>query len=343
VRSVAPRLAGVVLVLSGLAATTVVGVTGGGTQTAPDAAAAKVVAAARSHLGDGYVYGATGPSTWDCSGLTSVLWRTVGGVSATPRTSRQQQAWAWPMRAADARPGDLVFFGNPVTHVGIYAGDGRIVDASSSRKQVVERSIWSDPTVRYGRVPRPGVAKPVPPPAPSPTPSPTPSASPTPAPAPAPAPKAAPAPKPAPSASASPKPAMRPIPPAGHTPRTATTKEMAEFTAALRTRLGATWAAGGTGPSAFDAAGLVRWAWQRAGYGTLPATPAAIERLTTPVALRDLAVGDLVFYGGPAVHVAVYVGNGEMVDASKVLKRVSRRRVFASETVRFARLSVPRR
>ncbi|HEV2891217.1 MAG TPA: NlpC/P60 family protein [Frankiaceae bacterium] len=345
-RSVASRLAGVVLVLSGLAATTVVGVTGGGAQTAPDAAGAKVVAAAKSNLGDAYEWGANGPDAWDCSGLTSVLWRTVGGVASIPRTSRQQQAWAWPMRAADARPGDLVFFGNPVTHVGIYAGDGRIVDASSSKKGVIERAIWKDATIRYGRVPRPGVAKPVPPPAPKPSPSTTPSAKPSATPAPKASAKPSPTPtKAAPSPSrptASPSPTMRPVPPAGHTPRTATTKEMAAFVAAARSRIGAGWAEGSSGPR-YDAAGLVRYAWARAGLGALPRTAAGIERLARPVALRDLAVGDLVLYGDPAVHVGVYVGNGYMVDASKVLKKVSERRVFASETVRFARLPVPRR
>ena len=336
--SVASRLAGVVLVLSGLTATTVVGVSGGGTQTAPDTAAARVVAAARSNVGDAYQWGGNGPDAWDCSGLTSVLWRTVGGVSPVPRTSRQQAEWVWPMRAADARPGDLVFFGSPVSHVALYAGNGRIVDASSSKKAVVERAVWTDPTVRYGRVPRAGVAKPVPPPAPKPSASPSPKPSPQATAAPA-----KPAPKPAPKPSASSAPTMRPVPPAGHKPRTATTTEMAAFVAALRHRLGCGWVSGGSGPGNFDAAGLVRWAWARAGYGSLPATPAAIERLAKPVALRDLAVGDLVLYGGPAVHVGVYVGNGEMIDASKVLRKVTERRVFASETVRFARLSAPRR
>jgi cell wall-associated NlpC family hydrolase len=80
-----------------------------------------------------------------------------------------------------------------------------------------------------------------------------------------------------------------------------------------------------------------------AGFRALPATAAAIERRATPVALRDLAVGDLILYGAPAVHVAVYVGGGMMIDASRVLRTVSRRRVFASETVRFARLAPLRR
>jgi peptidoglycan DL-endopeptidase CwlO len=105
----------------------------------------------------------------------------------------------------------------------------------------------------------------------------------------------------------------------------------------LTRRIGSGWEAKGSGPR-YDAAGLLRAATRAAWGRDLPDTPAAIERLTRPVAIRDLRVGDLVFYGEPAVHVGIYVGNGEMIDASKVLKKVSRRRVFSSETVRFARL-----
>jgi cell wall-associated NlpC family hydrolase len=315
----ATRAAGVVLALAALGASTAVGTTGGGKPTPPDARAARVLAAAKDQLGDKYVYGATGPARWDCSGLTSRLWRTVGGVKTMPRRSRDQQAWAWPIRAKDALPGDLVFFGNPVTHVGIYEGRGRIIDASSSRRAVVERAIWTDPTIRYGRVPRAGVPHP-------------------------PAPRHDRAAKPhhrAPKApKAAPRHGFRAIPHPGHRPRTATTKQMAAFVAALRTRSGARWQAGGTGPR-YDAAGLVRWGWARAGYGTLPRTPAAIEHRARPVSLRNLAVGDLIFWGARAVHVAVYVGNGQMIDASRVLRVVSRRWVFASETVRFARLTPP--
>jgi cell wall-associated NlpC family hydrolase len=332
------RAAGVVLALAALGATTAVGKAADGTPKPPDARAAKVLAAAQDHLGEPYVYGATGPARWDCSGLTSTLWRGAGGVDTIPRTSREQQAWAWPVRAQDALPGDLVFFGDPVTHVGLYEGAGRILDASSSRHAVVERAIWTDPTIRYGRVPRAGVPHPAPPP-PVPPPAAAPKPEPTPAPKPQPQPKPGKPAKPAPKTA--PAPPLRPIPLPGHHPKTPTTTQMKAFVAALRTRIGSGWAAGGTGPR-YDAAGLVDWAWARAGYGTLPATPRGIERRTTPVALRDLAVGDLIFWGDPAVHVAVYVGNGEMIDASRVLKVVSQRLVFASETVRFARLAPPR-
>ncbi len=311
------RATGVVLALATLGASTALAKTADRTPRPPDALAAKVIAAAKDHLGDKYTFGATGPHRWDCSGLTSTLWARLGGIKTMPRTSREQQAWAWPIAAKDALPGDLVFFGDPVTHVGIYEGKGRIVDASSSRAAVVERPIWTSDVVRYGRVPRHGVPHPAPPKA---------------------AKAAKPAPKPAtPARPVVRQPGLRPIPPLGHHPRTATTKQMARFVATLRTRVGAGWAPRSTGPK-YDAAGLVRWAWARAGYGTLPSTPGALERRTRPVALRDLAVGDLIFWGDPAVHVGVYVGNGRMIDASRVLRVVSERRVFASETVRFARL-----
>ncbi|HVF03410.1 MAG TPA: NlpC/P60 family protein [Frankiaceae bacterium] len=336
---IAARAAGVVAAIAALGAVSAVAVPGSAAPKAPDQAAAKVLAAAKDQVGDKYQWGGNGPDRWDCSGLTSVLWRTVGGVSSIPRVSRDQQAWAWPVSKDAALPGDLVFFGNPVHHVGIYEGDGRMIDASSSKGMIVERALWTSDVVRFGRVPRPGVARPAPPkpakaPAPKPTAQPAPKATPKPAPAkptkPAPAPKQAAAPK------------LNPIPPAGHQPRTKTTPQMAAFVTRAGYGVGSGWERYGTGPR-FDAAGLVRKAWLKVGYGTLPRTAAEIERLAKPVALKDLAVGDLILYGAPAVHVAVYVGNGEMIDASKVLQKVTRRRVFASETVRFARLTPPKR
>ena len=113
--------------------------------------AADVLQIARQQLGDPYAYGATGPDSWDCSGLTSRLWREVGGVADIPRVSRDQQAWAVPIPAEQLLVGDLVFFGNPVTHVALYAGNGTVVDASSSNHKVVERKIWKQADIRYGR------------------------------------------------------------------------------------------------------------------------------------------------------------------------------------------------
>src|SRR4051794_38700711 len=141
------RLAGVAVVAAGLAGSGLFAV-GGASRTSDPGAA--VVAAAYRELGDSYQWGGSGPSRWDCSGLTSQLWRRAGVV--IPRTAREQAAWATPVSARSARAGDLVFFGSPVTHVAIYLGRGQIIDASSSHARVVHRQIWSGEPVRFGRV-----------------------------------------------------------------------------------------------------------------------------------------------------------------------------------------------
>lgn len=105
------------------------------TGTPPAAAPAlpDLVALARDFLGDRYVYGATGPTTFDCSGLTQHVYK-LGGISI-PRTSEEQYAFGTPISAAQAQPGDLVFFaGSDGTaaapgHVGIYIGGGQMIDA----------------------------------------------------------------------------------------------------------------------------------------------------------------------------------------------------------------------
>ncbi len=125
-------------------------VAAGGSATPVDA----VLALARQQVGEAYTWGGTGPDSWDCSGLTSYVWHEAGGVTL-PRVSRDQQRWAVPVPREQLLPGDLVFYGEPVDHVALYVGDGRIVDASSAKRGVVERALWSAPVVRYGRVPRP--------------------------------------------------------------------------------------------------------------------------------------------------------------------------------------------
>ena len=115
---------------------------------------------ARQQIGRPYTYGGSSPSTgFDCSGLTSYAWRQAG-VTTMPRTSRDQHAWADRISRAELQPGDLVFYsaGGPtgtVSHVALYAGDGRIIHAPSRGKTVSEASIdyWSSNLVGYGRVP----------------------------------------------------------------------------------------------------------------------------------------------------------------------------------------------
>ena len=113
------------------------------------AAAAKAVAVALAQLGSPYVWGAEGPSTFDCSGLTSFAYAAAGVT--IPRVSRAQFAAYAGMRPVDSLhlvPGDLVFFAdnpsNPSTihHVGMYIGRGLMVEAPYTGAVVRTSSIW---------------------------------------------------------------------------------------------------------------------------------------------------------------------------------------------------------
>ncbi len=301
---------------------------------APDQAAADVLHVAKNQLGDPYVWGGDGPDGWDCSGLTS-LWRSVGGATDMPRVSRDQQAWAIPIPAEQLRKGDLVFFGNPVTHVGIVSGGGYMVDAGASRKAVVQRRIWSAGVVRYGRVPRPTMPKVVPwtpPPLPAPDVTAPVADSPVALPRTAGRPVATPVSKPVS------KPVIKPVTSAGLSPLTGLpgTQAKASSATALKTAAGARSV---TGSPHWDDVRLVREAWRHAGGKALPTTRAAIVAAARKVPLKDARVGDLVVYDRPDTpHLGIYLGHGYMVDASAVLGKVVVRRVYAAPSVRLARL-----
>ena len=89
--------------------------------------AAAAVSAALSEVGKPYVYGAAGPNAFDCSGLAQYAYARTG--VALPRNSAQQLDSGPRVAAADLEPGDLVFFYPGATHVGIYLGNGTMVDA----------------------------------------------------------------------------------------------------------------------------------------------------------------------------------------------------------------------
>lgn len=97
---------------------------------------------ARTQIGKPYLWGASGPDAYDCSGLTSQAWLRAG--VSLPRSSRYQYAAVKKIDYSDLRVGDLVFYGtdpsNPssIHHVAMYAGNDRVVDAPSSGKQVRE-------------------------------------------------------------------------------------------------------------------------------------------------------------------------------------------------------------
>lgn len=82
-----------------------------------------------AQLGDAYVYGATGPDEWDCSSFTGASWA-AAGVSL-PRTSSAQYSSGPKVPRDQLAPGDLIFYYSPISHVGMYIGNGQIVHASN--------------------------------------------------------------------------------------------------------------------------------------------------------------------------------------------------------------------
>jgi peptidoglycan DL-endopeptidase CwlO len=94
----------------------------------PTSARAEIaVQTALAQIGDPYVYGAAGPDAFDCSGLTMYAWA-AAGVSI-PHASWMQPQSGTPVSISALRPGDLVFYYSPISHVGMYIGHGEIVHA----------------------------------------------------------------------------------------------------------------------------------------------------------------------------------------------------------------------
>ncbi|MEU6093943.1 NlpC/P60 family protein [Streptomyces sp. NPDC047079] len=102
--------------------------------------AAKALAFARAQIGKPYVWGATGPGSYDCSGLTQAAWKTAG--LTLPRTTYDQVNAGAMVPLAEAQPGDLVFFYDDVSHVGVYIGNGMMIHAPKPGAYVREESIY---------------------------------------------------------------------------------------------------------------------------------------------------------------------------------------------------------
>ena len=97
-----------------------------------------------SKQGAPYVWGATGPSSFDCSGLTSWAYNQVG--KSIPRTSGAQASGGTPVSLNALQPGDIISYYSGASHVAIYIGDGKHIHSSSSRSGGV---IISDLTSGY--------------------------------------------------------------------------------------------------------------------------------------------------------------------------------------------------
>lgn len=119
---------------------------------APRASAQVAVDTALAQLGKPYRWAGSGPNSFDCSGLTSFAWR-AAGVSI-PRSSRAQYGATTRVSRADLRPGDLVFYHSPISHVAMYIGGGRVVEAPNSGNVVRIRNdgLTRRGVVGFGRV-----------------------------------------------------------------------------------------------------------------------------------------------------------------------------------------------
>ncbi|GAA3578891.1 NlpC/P60 family protein [Amycolatopsis ultiminotia] len=109
------------------------GDTGGEAPTnikAPGPAAQAALDAALSKLGSPYVWGATGPNQFDCSGLMKWAYEKAG--ISLPRSSSAQSTFGTAVQRSQLQPGDLVFYYSPVSHVGMYLGNGKMVHAPTS-------------------------------------------------------------------------------------------------------------------------------------------------------------------------------------------------------------------
>lgn len=102
--------------------------------SAPSAAARKAVEFALAQVGKPYVFGAAGPDSYDCSGLTMAAWA-HGGVSL-PHSAADQYNYGTHVSVDQLQPGDLVFFYQPIGHVTIYIGNGLMVSAPTEGENV---------------------------------------------------------------------------------------------------------------------------------------------------------------------------------------------------------------
>ena len=106
---------------------------------APSAAAGAAIQAALAQVGDPYVWSGTGPDGFDCSGLTMYAYGAAGVV--LPHSSRAQSEMGVQVARSELQPGDLVFFYTPISHVGLYIGNGMMVHARTYGQPVAVTSV----------------------------------------------------------------------------------------------------------------------------------------------------------------------------------------------------------
>ncbi|MDT0611628.1 C40 family peptidase [Streptomyces lancefieldiae] len=124
-----------------------------GEDARPSANGERAVRFAVEQLGKPYEWGAEGPASYDCSGLTSVAWQRAG--TPIPRTSQEQWARLEHIPLAELRPGDLVVYFPEATHVALYLGGGMVVQAPRPGAEVKVSPIAANPVLGAVR-PDPG-------------------------------------------------------------------------------------------------------------------------------------------------------------------------------------------
>jgi cell wall-associated NlpC family hydrolase len=92
-------------------------------------------------LGCPYVWAGASPSGFDCSGFVLYVYKKVG--VSLPHSSRMQYGCGQPVSRGDLQPGDLIFFYSPISHVAIYIGDGKMIHAAGTGKDVRISSVWT--------------------------------------------------------------------------------------------------------------------------------------------------------------------------------------------------------
>jgi cell wall-associated NlpC family hydrolase len=110
---------------------------------------AAILAEAAKYAGVPYLWGGSTPAGFDCSGFTTYVFAQLG--ISLPRTAAQQKNFVTPV--SEPRPGDLVFYGSPAYHVGIYAGNNTMWDSARPGTVVSLRTIWDSGDLSYGRIP----------------------------------------------------------------------------------------------------------------------------------------------------------------------------------------------
>jgi cell wall-associated NlpC family hydrolase len=120
-----------------------------GSAPAPSGSVAPVVRYAEAQVGKPYVWGADGPSSFDCSGLTMMAWRQAG--ISLPHSAAAQYSVGRHVTRAELQPGDLIFRYSPISHVAMYVGNGMQVAATHTGSTVKLQSAFQGEIVGYSR------------------------------------------------------------------------------------------------------------------------------------------------------------------------------------------------